>query len=486
MSKYPIIVTTSDKYLHLIPVFCYLFNHNWSAEQEVMIVGYDEPKVPLHSNFTFHSLGKQVGGPENFSTDLRKFFETQPEWVIWMMDDTFIRNIDFDVLRYCEFLAGFPKCGKVNLTRATRIQKHQPWTRIFSGEPPSYKILEQDQVSDYRLATQPSIWNRDYLLKYLTPGLTPWKFEVQPAHNDGWRIFGLENEPLIHNEGTTKHDIYKLDLNGIPVHQIQEMEGLGILTDKMDYGQTTRDKILVKYLKVCREAAKNDAVFAHFKSIPDYQVVLEHCSYNLGLKHWANIRHDYFSAEAMAKFMENDKYGSPQCYWFEKLSASPTTIQYISVLSNLITLFGSLQGMDICIIGDGYGGQAKIIKDMFKCNIDIIDLYEVTLLQERYLKALNSFEGVRLFTNENYALIGKDNGFQVKEYSLFISNYALSEVSAEDQLKYVKDLCLPSKRGYITCNQPLNGLELLKEKYEVEISPDIEGERKTNYLLTWK
>lgn len=241
----------------------------------------------------------------------------------------------------------------------------------------------------------------------------------------------------------------------------------------------SRDKILKKYLKVCLSAAKDEAVFAKFKRIPEYHEVLEHCSYRLGLAHWDNIRHDYFTDEAMMAFLENDKYGSPNKFRFGMFSASPTTIQYISVLSNLITRFGSLQGMRICELGAGYGGQCKILKDMFRVeDYDIIDLYECTLLQQKYLEVVGQGENVFLFTNENYV---------PQEYDLFISNYAVSEVSPADQLKYVKDICLNSARGYITCNQPLNGMDLISEKYKktFKISPDIKEERKTNFLITW-
>lgn len=237
-----------------------------------------------------------------------------------------------------------------------------------------------------------------------------------------------------------------------------------------------RDEILKKYLHICGLAATDDTVFCRFKSIKAYTEVLEHCSHKLGLAHWFNIEWDYFSHEDKMHFLNNDRYGGPAKFQFHKYIASPTTIQYISVLSNLITRFGSLVGFTICELGGGYGGQAKIIKDKFQVKYDIIDLPECTLLQEKYLSMLNQSEDVQLYTNENYP---------VKEYDLFVSNYAITEVSPSDQLKYVQDVCLNSKRGYITANQPLNGLDLLKEKFNVTISPDIKGERDTNHLITW-
>lgn len=241
--------------------------------------------------------------------------------------------------------------------------------------------------------------------------------------------------------------------------------------------KSTRDKILEKYLKVCKDAATDDEVFRTFKSHPHYHEVLEHCPYNIGLAHWDNINDDYFNPEDMAKFRQNDVYGNPTKYRFGSFSMSATTVQYISVLSNLIREFGDLSGFRICEIGGGYGGQAKIILDVFGLkSYTCIDLEECTHLQKKYLGNFGYNLIMQFQTNENY---------EPREYDLFISNYALTEVSPSDQLKYVQDICLNCKRGYITANQPLNGLELLQEKFNVKILPDIEGERKSNFVIVW-
>jgi hypothetical protein len=63
-----IIVTTSNKYLHILPIFCFLFNKFWDKDQPVEIVGYDRPSFPLPSNKsadlkifpgTFESISKR-------------------------------------------------------------------------------------------------------------------------------------------------------------------------------------------------------------------------------------------------------------------------------------------------------------------------------------------------------------------------------------------------------------------------------------------
>jgi hypothetical protein len=245
---------------------------------------------------------------------------------------------------------------------------------------------------------------------------------------------------------------------------------------------TTRDEILKKYLKVCKDAAENDDVFAVFKSHPDYHEVLEHLSKNLGQRHLDLIiknNSHLLSIDWLKLFLNNDYYGTPKTEDFKLFRMSPTTVQYISVLSNLIDhvradLFDKIS---IVEIGGGYGGQAKIIYDLLDVKeYHIIDLYEATLLQTKYISK---------FGYKNFKAFPPDD-FVPKEYDLFISNYAVSEVSPDDQFYYVVNVMLNCKHGYITCNQPLNGMHLLKEKFKTfKISPDIEGERKTNFLITW-
>lgn len=193
-----IICTTSDKYLHLIPVFCYLFTKYWGNDP-VEIVGYKHPKCKLPKNFTFYSMGEQ-GHVNEWSTDLRTYFKQQDDWFIWLMEDTFIK-------RKSEIHVPLVKgVGRIDLTNDVQKRGHKVIDNIVYADPNSL----------YRLSTQPSIWNKEFLLQYLTPDQSPWMFETQNPMNDGWAILGLLSPPVKHNEGVRKHDPHEMDLNGFP------------------------------------------------------------------------------------------------------------------------------------------------------------------------------------------------------------------------------------------------------------------------------
>lgn len=195
-----VIVTTSDKYAHVLPLFFYLYNKHMGMDAE--LVGYTKPEG-LPDNFTWHSMGEDRG-PKFWSTDLRQYFEGQPDWFIWIMEDTFVK--DFDKGKFCDCLAMcYQGIGRIDLTKDVQKREHTSNNGFAWAHP----------KSRYRLSTQPSIWSKEFLLNYLHDNMTPWEFETQDPTDDGWNIVGAMDYPLLHNEGVRRHDINKFNLDGI-------------------------------------------------------------------------------------------------------------------------------------------------------------------------------------------------------------------------------------------------------------------------------
>lgn len=204
-----IIVTTSNKYLHLVPVFEYLYLKYW-GDRNIEIVGYEKPQTEL----PFVSMGNQ-GGVNEWSTDLRRYFEKQDENFIWLMEDTLIRHVDVKRIP-----TSIPEgVGKVCLTNDVSKRDH---VKMLSSD----FYLRASATSRYRLSTQPSIWNKQYLLQYLKPGLSPWDFETQDPMNDGWHVYGVADPIVIHNEGVRRFDPFKVDLTGLPADDIYYLKNM--------------------------------------------------------------------------------------------------------------------------------------------------------------------------------------------------------------------------------------------------------------------
>ncbi|MBM3198333.1 MAG: putative sugar O-methyltransferase [Chlamydiae bacterium] len=247
------------------------------------------------------------------------------------------------------------------------------------------------------------------------------------------------------------------------------------------------------YPEFCQQVAEDANLFQIFKSHPRYQHMLEHVSYTTGVQYLEAIEKKYpFILEQIEKHKENDKFGSPDTYFFGKTYGilSPTTLRYMKVAGDLFSLFGSLEGQSIIEIGVGYGGQCKILSNLW--NFDkytLIDLPEACQLAKLYLAKLDI---------KNVCFFGNQEISQPMHCDLLISNYAFSEISSDEQLNYIKHVINGARNGYMTCNfisdhfsiHSLSLEELLrllqKPGREVSILPEEPNTHLQNVIVTWK
>jgi hypothetical protein len=95
------------------------------------------------------------------------------------------------------------------------------------------------------------------------------------------------------------------------------------------------------YRQFCAQAASNDEVFNSFRRDPIYTRILEHVSRRQGAVYLEEIVQDADILASMPNFRRNDKYGGPRRYKYSGIGeASPTTLRYIKVLSDLKRYFG--------------------------------------------------------------------------------------------------------------------------------------------------
>ena len=137
-----------------------------------------------------------------------------------------------------------------------------------------------------------------------------------------------------------------------------------------------------------------------------------------------------------------DIIGNPKVYKYPIVGyISPTTLRYISIMLELEDYFGSLEGLNICEIGGGYGGQYKIIDSYFKIHTyTIIDLEPSLLLTKKFLS--------------NYKLNSKIEFVKPDElknstFDLVISNYAFSELNKISQDDYIHKVINFSNCGFM-------------------------------------
>ena len=208
----PYYVSTNNKHNRCLQVFVELWN-KFTNNHELTVLGYDLPDFKLTDNCNFISMGKQ-GPVEEWSTDLRNYFiENAPEYFIYSTEDVFFyKDLNIEYTNYLIDIAKLNKnFGKLQLTMTVEgdITK-DPCYNLAHLKTSKYEDAEFDMYqlvnSDYSVNCQPSIWNKEFLMKYLIPGHSPWGFEIQCANaarnDDKWvSILLAKQYPVFKVEG---------------------------------------------------------------------------------------------------------------------------------------------------------------------------------------------------------------------------------------------------------------------------------------------
>ena len=239
-----IYISTSNKYIHLMKPFQYLFNKFWSDEQQVTILGYEAPKFELYDNFNFISLGKQTT-VQDWCIDLKNFIETiDDKYFIHAVEDQFIiKPVQQNLLPVLYDLMN-DDVGRIALETAAQTKPHTIIQTEIESKPPHREtpIIELDQEANYRLSVVYSIWNKEYMLKYLEPNMNPWEFELagsEKAKNDGYKILGTKyNHPIYCSHTVRRGDFNNLDFTvydgyniSIDDDTLQELKTMGLINE---------------------------------------------------------------------------------------------------------------------------------------------------------------------------------------------------------------------------------------------------------------
>jgi hypothetical protein len=183
-----IYILTCDKYSHLIPGFCFLFN-KFYGEEKVTILYYNTIPKKLPSNFKCVSLGKK-DNVRNWSGPLLNFFsKIKDEYFVLGLEDYWIfTHINRDLYQY--LIDTYLKKNIAKICFDKTVEKYgSKQIDSFNGFP----IFKAKQMAKYRTSLQFGIWRKDYFLKYLKPDISPWQFEIRGnrlARNDGELIIG--------------------------------------------------------------------------------------------------------------------------------------------------------------------------------------------------------------------------------------------------------------------------------------------------------
>ena len=192
----------------------------------------------------------------------------------------------------------------------------------------------------------------------------------------------------------------------------------------------------------------------NFKRNPEYTCILEHVNRNQGQEYLELIRKTDITQQEILDFSsKNDSVGNPIKETFGDFSCSPSNLRYIYHAHLILTHFKSFNTpVNIVELGGGYGGLYLAIcffAEKYSINIEsytIIDLPIVVKFQQLYLSNFSLKIPIDFIESTTYgSAISKDNLF-------LISNYCFSEISMENQKKYIENLFPKINHGFFAWN----------------------------------
>lgn len=200
------------------------------------------------------------------------------------------------------------------------------------------------------------------------------------------------------------------------------------------------------YPQVCIQASNDYRFFNNFRRNSIYNQILEHVSEKQGSEYFQIISNDSEILAAINNFKPNDNYGNPRMYEYPNIGMiSPSTLRYIKVLTDIKKHFQTLDTLNICEIGIGYGGQCRVINAYYKpASYCLVDIQPALALAQRFL------DNYILHSVLTYKTM---NELHQKEYDFVLSNYAFTELPRAIQDIYLSKVILNSKKGYITYNE---------------------------------
>lgn len=233
------IVLTSDKYLHALRPFAWLFNKYWSPNQPVLVAGFTPPDFILPSNFDFHSIGLFTDYPvQHWSDAVIKFLrEVEDEAFVLMLEDYWlVRAVNTEAVRMCyDYALQFKNVLRIDLT-TDRLFSFGP---RYPGDVPDYgqcgylDLVKTEDVQ-YQMSMMTAVWRRDNLLSVLIPNETPWQLEIDGTTRVNARhdllVLGTRQWPIRHVLGYRGGNSEDADVGGLHPEDVSQLRELEYLT----------------------------------------------------------------------------------------------------------------------------------------------------------------------------------------------------------------------------------------------------------------
>jgi len=192
MIKYNIYIITCDKSNWILNVTIPLLEKYWNIKKSVKILGFSKPNITLPIDYEFISMKPKQESIDDWANDIYSIMsKDENEHILFMLDDF----LPFDYLNV-EMLNFYidKMINDENIVRCGLGSDMQFLPHTITEKHDKFSLIELNQNSEYRISTQPSLWKKDYFLKYLKQSKNPWHFETNCSPSDGYRMISTIND----------------------------------------------------------------------------------------------------------------------------------------------------------------------------------------------------------------------------------------------------------------------------------------------------
>jgi len=187
----PILVYTCDAYAWSVKPFLYLLDVYWSQQQPVVIGGCQP--FPTPENVTWLNVESRI--KERWSDGLIEcLHQIDSDTFVWCLEDYWLcRTVDVaSISSLAEYMGNHTNVLKIDLT-GDRLHSGAAIDVDYWGHN---DLIETSWDTPYQWSIQAALWNRELLLRYLRPEMSPWNFELQDSKPRELRVLGTRQFPV--------------------------------------------------------------------------------------------------------------------------------------------------------------------------------------------------------------------------------------------------------------------------------------------------
>lgn len=220
-----------------------------------------------------------------------------------------------------------------------------------------------------------------------------------------------------------------------------------------------------RYLSYLRRISDDAAEFSRFRRNKDIRGIIDGVTPSAArgyLKRIDDLAPDWIESHC-SELRRNEEVGDPELTVFGRgIELAPVTLRYAWNALEMDRAL-SLAGKTVVEIGGGYGGLARIVCALFRpARYYIIDLPEARTVAERYL---SHFHPLPLTLPIEFLPLDASI-----ESDIFVANYSVAEFDRLEQRRYLDNIILRARSGYLTHNIPNpSKRQLSRQDFEAEL-----------------